>query len=364
MGLGGTRRGRGARRSWVVRAALAALTLTVVATGASATGDERPFGETEVLTTTPSQDHPEGVALNGNTLFVSTTVGVDGPAVGSGRQSRIYAFDRRTGELRHTITVEGEDVMQFRGIAGLTLDAADRLYAADVQGRILRFTRARDGFTQETYAVIPDLAPCLPGVARPCSPTLDDRPPLPNDLVFDEDGTLYVTDSWQATIFTIPPREDAQVWFQDALLDGPVGVNGIEISPDGRHVFFTVTGDFGDKASVFRLPRSTTPARGDLRRIASWSSGGADGLAFGESGKLYVTLYAQNRIAVLDHEGSEVAEVRNPVFDEPATMVFDDTRASVLLANHAFVNPRPDPRTVVRVYVAEAGAPPARPRLP
>ena len=78
-------------------------------------------------------------------------------------------------------------------------------------------------------------------MAPPCSPTPFDAPPLPNDIVFAANGTAYVTDSTQATIWWVPPGGGApQIWFQDPRLASPsFGPNGIRIdlsSSDGGGV--------------------------------------------------------------------------------------------------------------------------------
>lgn len=56
-------------------------------------------------------------------------------------------------------------------------------------------------------------------------------PSLLNDLAFDSNGNLYMTDSFAATIYRVPPGGGAPaVWFTDPRLAGdpavPFGVNG------------------------------------------------------------------------------------------------------------------------------------------
>ena len=85
-----------------------------------------------------------------------------------------------------------------------------------------------------------------------------------------------------------------------------------------------------------------------------------DSLVFGESGQLYVSLAGPlPSIAVLDTDGEQVALLQGPAgsaipFDAPATMVFDDARKSLLVANHAIFG---DPAhfAILRVYVGERG---------
>ena len=64
---------------------------------------------------------------------------------------------------------------------------------------------------------------------------------LINDLAFDKNGYLYVTDSFQATIWRVPPGGGApQVWFQNAAIDGPFGPNGVRIDKKSEKLYFTV----------------------------------------------------------------------------------------------------------------------------
>ena len=56
------------------------------------------------------------------------------------------------------------------------------------------------------YATFADLAPCPPLQARTdCSPTLEDRDPMPNYAAWGPDGSLYVTDYPQAVLWRVPP---------------------------------------------------------------------------------------------------------------------------------------------------------------
>lgn len=357
--------------TWDYRAAAAVLAAGLLAgvlvSAPAGAGARDDGGEASVVASTAARDRPESVAVGHNTIFVGTTNGADG-VVSDGHPALIYAFDRISGALKSTIAVAQDEhaaPSAFRGIAGMALDADARLYAADTQGRVLRFVFEDRQVRQETYATIPDLKPCALDLFGPCSPTLLDRGPLPNDLAFDADGNLYVTDSWQATVFRITPGGAPTAWFQDTRLDGNViAANGIAVSPDGAEIFLAITGDRADMSTVYRLPRVDAPARADLQAVASWQSGGADGLVFGKSGRLYVSLFARNVISVIEPSGAEVAQLTSPLFDEPARMAFDNHRGALLVPNHAFANVRPEPRLIVAVPVHDRAAPLARPTIP
>src|SRR5512146_3209694 len=71
-------------------------------------------------------------------------------------------------------------------------------------------------------------------------------PSLLNDLAFDGDGNLYVTDSFQATIFRVPAGGGTPVvWFSDSRLAGDpsvgFGANGIRIDQTNKKIYVSVT---------------------------------------------------------------------------------------------------------------------------
>ena len=64
---------------------------------------------------------------------------------------------------------------------------------------------------------------------------------LPNDMVLDKQGTLFVTDTIQGAVWRIPPNGEPEIWLQSDLLEGrqfdffpfPLGANGIAFGKDG-----------------------------------------------------------------------------------------------------------------------------------
>src|SRR4051794_29060355 len=272
----------------------------------------RRAGHARVFATVPEPGHADGIVIDGDTVITGTTGDSVAFSTGAKAPSVIFAFDRTSGQLRYTLPVEGEALdpdAPLNGISGLALDAAGRLYAADIQGRILRFDLSGGKRRQEVYATIPDLPSCKHTPAEPiCSPTLDDRTPLPNGIVFDDSGNLYVTDSWQATIFRIPAGGgQAQVWFQSERIDGFFGANGIRVGPDGETMYFAVTRDRSETSWIFQLPLVASPSPRDLVAVATWppraravAPAGADGIAFGTSGLLYVVLGGDEEVAAVD----------------------------------------------------------------
>jgi sugar lactone lactonase YvrE len=254
----------------------------------------------------------------------------------------------------------------------MAFDADGRLYLTDTQRGIVRIDV--DSGEQDTYASIPDLAPCSVAPA-PCSPTTIDRPPLPNDLAFDDEGYAYVTDTFQATVWRVPPGGgEAQVWFQAPILDGFFGPNGVRVSPDRRTLYFNITAGgstFFTPGYVFTLPLVDHPTSADLAIVHTYPFEGADGMAFGRSGKLYVALALANQISVLRPDGTEEARYSGPAaanpspipFDAPASIGFDDANGSILVTNHALLTGIASHFVVFKTFVDDRADPLVYPEL-
>jgi sugar lactone lactonase YvrE len=336
----------------------------------------RRAGDACVFATVPEPGHAEGIVIDGDTVFAGTTGDAVAFSTGAKTPSVIFAFDRASGQMRYRLPVEGEQLdpdAPLNGISGLAFDGAGRLYAADIQGRILRFALGGRERRQEVYATIPHLPCCEPETAGPgCSPTLDDRTPLPNGIVFDASGNLYVTDSWQATIFRVPAGGGpAQVWFQSERIDGFFGANGIRVSPDGEAMYFAVTGDRTETSWIFRLPLVAAPRPRDLVAVATWpprdrplAPAGADGIAFGTSGLLYVVLGGDEEVAVVDVTTGVRQRFASPLLHNPASLAFDNANGRLLVTNHTFFEADPAQWTIVDLPIDDREVPPARPSVP
>lgn len=351
--------------------------LSAVSSGAAA---KPKIGEGGVLATIPAEVHhgaglaglnsgfPEGVVVVEDRVYVS------GPATfgtaGKG-PSVVTVLHRDNGHVITQIPIEGEDTALEHAISGITTDGHD-VYVISTQLGVIRLElHGHHHYTQAVYAPpLPDLPACSASPA-PCSPTAIDMPPLPNELTFDDDGNLYVTDSLQATVFRVAPGGGAPaVWFQSPVLAGnlgaplPFGANGVKVSPDRDYLYVVETFDPTDasKGEVYRIPLVDAPSAGSLQLVHTFEGGVVpDSLVFGRSGQIYVSLAGANQIAVLDNNGQETSRLSGPTgsaipFDGPATMAFDNERKSLLVANHAIFGD-PDDFAVLRVYVGEKGDP-------
>ncbi|MBD1873392.1 SMP-30/gluconolactonase/LRE family protein [Nodosilinea sp. FACHB-131] len=326
-------------------------------------GDGRVFAGPDL-----SPPFPEGIVADRNRVYVA------GPAAlgdNGGRPSEVRVFHRRTGELLTTILLEGERLSEIHGVAGLTVDSQHRLYVVSSQLGIVRLSPQGECYSQEIYS------PVLPEIA--CNPSLPPGLPcsLPNEIAFGPDGYLYWSDSFQNTIFRVPPGGGlAEPWFQSDRLAGsatapfPVGPNGIKVTPDGTELYVAVTTSASAPGgAIYRLPFVDAPQESDLKIFHQYLQGEMpDGIAFGQSGQLYVALQSPSEISILTPDGREGARLKGPAnspiaYDTPADFAFDN-RGSVLVTNHALFSGNPAAFAVLKVFVGDRGVEVEVPPLP
>src|SRR5688500_6960799 len=241
---------------------LAIVGFALLSAGASAArAQTRPLGDSKVFAPFPADPgYPESIAVHQNRVYVA------GPAqFGSLVQPKVVAYDLDTGAQTAVYPIQGQTPFAPQAGTGIAFGKNDMLYVGDLQLGVVRFDVDRGpAAPQEHYAsALPDLPMCSVSPA-PCSPTTTDQPPLINDLVFDKDGNLYISDSMQATIWRVPPGGGApQVWFQSPAFDTPFGANGMRFDPKAERLYVAVTFDaFG--GSIYSLPATDAPAQSDL----------------------------------------------------------------------------------------------------
>jgi sugar lactone lactonase YvrE len=275
----------------------------------------------------------------------------------------VDAYDLK-GKLVHTTSIATMP-NAVMGLWGLALDGNDgknhKLYVADMNGRILRVGLGPQAGAPEVFATPPA------GFEGGWMTTMW------NDLVFDPQGNLYMTDD-KPRIWRVTLDGQASVWFTDPAIAGLYGIAGGplggRIDPTGRWFYFTITvsAAFPNEAAVYRLPLVDHPAASDLELVHRFPVvpgqplPQASGLTFSTAGNIYVGLLGPNQIAVLDPSGNEVRRISSPLFDSPWGLAW---MGKSLLVTNADIQPveSPDRWDVLKVYVGETGLPLNRPKI-
>jgi len=159
---------------------------------------------------------------------------------------------------------------------------------------------------------------------------------FPNDLAFDDDGNLYVTDPFLGLIWKIDEcSQEPEVWLADPLLEAnfanpylviaPFGVDGIAFDKNhknlyvgnldyGRIVKIKVKHGEPDDVSVFYENLDV--------------AGGVDGIAFDSKENLFLTMHGQDRIVSLDKKAKATTIHTGSPLQQPSSLVFGATNAS------------------------------------
>ena len=123
----------------------------------------------------------------------------------------------------------------------------------------------------------------------------------PNDLVFDSDGGLYVTDPVAGSrapdgrVYYIAPEGDVLLF-----VDGLHFPNGVALTPDGSRLVVAET-----RTGAIHEFTLDGPGRFAARRIRvelehGAERGGPDGMAFAADGHLYVAIARHGVVCVID----------------------------------------------------------------
>jgi sugar lactone lactonase YvrE len=157
-----------------------------------------------------------------------------------------------------------------------------------------------------------------------------DQTGAPNDLAFDDDGSLFVTDPLLGEIWRVDEDGNAAVFVQHPLLAGnpadpalifrQVGVNGIAFDKHHRFLYVSNT----DQGSVLRIDMND-PAHTPAVFAQSPLLRGADGIAFDKSGTLLVAVNASDRVVSVDKQGQVETVASGGALDAPSSVVFGAT---------------------------------------
>src|ERR1017187_7496476 len=193
--------------------------LLLVTVSISLADNGRPIGDSRFIAAVPFPGYPEGIVVKDGRIYVSgpAAFGVPGNFV----PSTIHVYSLATGEFLKDITIQNQPPNGLHALSCIAADDNGNLYVLDEQLGVVKIN-VQTG-RQSIYA-----APFYPVFHSAYNPP---APLLLNDLAFDKRGNLYITDSFQATIWRVPPGGGApQVCYSSSLIDGPFGPNGPSIS--------------------------------------------------------------------------------------------------------------------------------------
>lgn len=130
----------------------------------------------------------------------------------------------------------------------------------------------------------------------------------PNALAFDASGNVYISDSFQGTIWrTGRDGGTAVAWVSDTLLTTngfpPFGANGMDFNRNGSALFVANTGN----DTVVRIPVKSGAA--GKPEVFVNSVNGADGLFVDEKDNIWICANQADEIVVIDDTGRAIAKL-------------------------------------------------------
>jgi sugar lactone lactonase YvrE len=251
----------------------------------------------------------------------------------------VTAFDPSQGELPESVTLD-QDGNMFISVANTirkrTPDGSMSVFGIlPVPGAFaLGVKVGHDGCV---YTASTSLDPAAPAtfVWRICESghveqfAALDQTGAANDLAFDDEGNLFVTDPFLGQIWKVDPAGNSSVWLQHPLLLGnpedpaliirAFGVDGVAFDRGKRNLYVSNL-DFG------RILRVRVRCDGSAGVISIHADDpllvGADGIAFDKRGTLFVAVGAQDRVVAVTRRGSVESVSQGGVLDGPSSIAF------------------------------------------
>ena len=279
----------------------------------------KPYAAKRFISLPDDLKFPEGITRNPSNgdLYVGT-FNVPNPNINAIPLNSLLRYNKHGRLLART------DFSGLTPLVGLTFNPQDNhIYIAslgDVSGVGSKILRIPANFDD---AASPDVVADIPFIGAPMGRTiinLDGSTDAvsfntfvraPNDIIFNEEGDLFISDSFQGAIFTMENPTACQtpcamqLLIQDGLLATPgfpsFGANGIALNQDESALFIANTGDD-------RILKLDLSGSGQLSVFAE-SINGPDGIKFDDKGNLWVTANQADNVIALNQQGQVIAKL-------------------------------------------------------
>jgi sugar lactone lactonase YvrE len=312
-------------------------------------------------------------ALGATVLFPASAVAKQacGPKARAGDPAAIFSFDPASGRFPEGMAISPTGniylgVQPTGEIVRLRVDGQFSIVADLDQGFGFMLGLALDG-RGNLYAALDSFVPATHGVWKidpggtasllAAMPTSS----LPNELAFDLDGNLYVSDTFLGAVWKRSASGAFQVWLASPLLQGtgdlfgvPAGANGLAFfeEDDGSTSLYVAN---TDKGTIVRIPILADGSAAVPTVFAQHESlVSADGVKFDTKGNLYVAVNFTGTLVRVDRCGSVETLVQG--LDRPASLAFgtgDGEKKALYVTNFGFASGK----HLVRVDVGMRGLP-------
>jgi len=172
-----------------------------------------------------------------------------------------------------------------------------------------------------------------------------DKNGFPNDLVFQDDGTIIVTDPFLAQLWKIDTAGNASVFLASPLFAGdpttpafsglPFGVDGIAWADHNKRTLIVSTLDFG---RVMTIPMDVAGTPPIEIFVEDPALKGIDGIAVDSRGTIWCAVNTQDRIATVDKRGCISVIAQGSPLDGPSSFAFgtgNGDKKTLYIANFA-----------------------------
>lgn len=266
------------------------------------TPSDQPPSQPAPLVVAAYQIPPPGAPA---AIFASSSelyVGTDNTGTSA---SRLFAFGLRDAAAR-TFTITGQPQQRTGGLSAATASGNALLVTDRSRAALLSVDRSTG--QQRVLTLLPDLPPCLVGVAGICQPGAQDLAPSPEGVAI-LGKYAYITDAAQGTIwrYGLASRQ-ITAWYSSGDFASGSGPSGLAVDPSGN-LIFTVASSTDVSAllmgAVYRLPIASDGSPGPRSLLATFPGGSTPGpVVAGASGDIYVGLRGAGAVAVVHPDGT------------------------------------------------------------